>query len=66
MKKLYIATTFDKYELPIAVSDSVQGLADMIGIKPHAALVRISHGIHGDCRSNLHRIEYTEQEWEEA
>ena len=32
MKKLYIATTFDKYELPIAVSDSVQGLAEMIGI----------------------------------
>ena len=66
MKKLYIATTFDKYELPIAVSDSVKGLADMIGIKPHSVLTRISHGIHGECRSNLHRIEYTEQEWEEA
>ena len=29
---LYIATTTDKYELPIAVADSTKELADMLGI----------------------------------
>ena len=31
---LYIATTKDKYELPIAVADSTKELAEMLGI-PH-------------------------------
>ena len=28
MKKLYLATTQDKYELPVAVSDTPEGLAE--------------------------------------
>lgn len=32
LKYLYVATTRDKYELPIAVADSVKELAELTGI----------------------------------
>lgn len=32
IKYLYMATTKDKYELPIAVADSTKELADMLGM----------------------------------
>lgn len=63
MKKLYIETTWDKYELPVAVGDSPKELAEQIGIKPHSVLTRISHGKSGDCRSTIYRVEYTDEEW---
>ena len=33
IKYLYIATTNDRYELPIAVADSTKELAEMLGMK---------------------------------
>lgn len=33
IKYLYVATTTDKYELPIAVADSTRELANMLGMK---------------------------------
>lgn len=44
-KYLYIATTRDKYELPIAVADSVTELAEMLGMSPRsiACLMTPSH-----------------------
>lgn len=33
IKYLYIATTRDKYELPIAVADSTKELAEMLGMR---------------------------------
>lgn len=34
IKRLYIATTKDEYELPIAVADSVAELAEMLNMRP--------------------------------
>ena len=34
IKYLYMAVTKDKYELPIAVADSVSELAEMVHVKP--------------------------------
>lgn len=49
--KLYICITHDKYELPIAVADSVNELSEMLGVKPGT----IYHG--------LRRFEIGLQQW---
>ena len=41
LKYLYVATTKDRYELPIAVADSVSELAEMLGMKPTTISITI-------------------------
>lgn len=45
--KLFLRTTNDKYELPIAVADSADELARMLGKSKNAVSSAISHGIRG-------------------
>ena len=47
LKYLYIATTKDKYELPIAVADSVSELAEMLDMKPTTISIYLSLGRPG-------------------
>ena len=48
--KLYVCVTKDKYELPLAVADSVRELAQLRGIKTKTiteTLSRVKHGSRG-------------------
>lgn len=47
IKHLYVATTKDKYELPIAVADSVGELAEMLNMKPTTISVYLATGRPG-------------------
>lgn len=47
LKYLYVATTKDKYELPIAVADSVSELAEMLNMKPTTISIYLSLGRPG-------------------
>ncbi len=47
LKYLYVATTKDKYELPIAVADSVSELAEMLDMKPTTISIYLSLGRPG-------------------
>lgn len=47
MKKLYIAVTLDKYELPLAVADSPAELARLMGTTYNSVLSSIAHGYKG-------------------
>lgn len=40
---LYIRTTTDKYELPIAVAETPKELAEMLGTTPESVSSSISH-----------------------
>lgn len=51
IKYLYMATTKDKYELPIAVADSVSELADMLNMKPTTLSIYLTLG-----RPGFHKI----------
>lgn len=44
MKKLYIAVTLDKYELPLAVADTPAELARLMGTTCNSVLSSIAHG----------------------
>lgn len=57
MKKLYMKTTGDKLDLPVAVADSPGELARILGTKKNVVLSSISHKIRG-----WHRIEIEEEE----
>ena len=63
--KLYMATTSDRYELPLYVADTPKELARQMGITKGAVLSGISHAKQYKTRSAYHRIEYTDKEWEE-
>ena len=43
MKKLYVKTTGDKLDLPVAVADSPGELAKMLGTTAQSVLSAISH-----------------------
>lgn len=51
LKYLYVATTKDKYELPIAVADSVSELAEMLDMKPTTISIYLSLG-----RPGFHKV----------
>lgn len=63
MRKLYLAVTPDKYELPVAVADTAEGLADQIGTTKGTILSVISHAKQHKRRSVYHRLTYTERDW---
>ena len=60
---LYLYTTGDKYELPLVVADTAQGLADKLGKTRNGILSCISHG-KGKANQRYHRV-YVEDEDEE-
>lgn len=43
MQTIYMKVTKDKYELPLAVADSIVELAELIGIKADNIYSTISH-----------------------
>lgn len=47
IKYLYMAVTKDKYELPIAVADSVSELAEMMKMKPTTISIYLALGRPG-------------------
>lgn len=47
LKYLYMATTKDEYELPIAVADSVSELAEMLGMKSTTISIYLTLGRPG-------------------
>lgn len=51
-KYIYVATTFDKYELPIAVADTVKELSELTGVNKKSIANRVSDG-----RSHFYRVE---------
>lgn len=55
-KYLYVATTHDKYELPIAVADSTRELAEMLGVKRETISIYISLG-----RPYYYRVDVSEE-----
>lgn len=55
-KYIYIATTFDKYELPIAVADTVKELSELTGANKKSIANRVSDG-----RSHYYRVEVNEE-----
>lgn len=48
IKYLFVATTKDKYELPIAVADSTKELAELLGMEHKTVSMYM-------CKSNSHR-----------
>lgn len=58
-KKLYIKTTHDKYELPIAVAESTRELAEMLGTTRNCVSSCFSHNLKG-----WHIVEIEEDEVE--
>ena len=56
-KYIYIATTYDKYELPVAVADSVAELAELMGKNKVSIAKRVSDG-----RSHFYRVTEEDEE----
>lgn len=44
---VYMKVTSDKYELPLAIADSIVDLAEMCGIKPNSIYSKMSHFKNG-------------------
>lgn len=53
IKYLYMAVTKDKYELPIAVADSVSELAEMVHVKPTTISFYLATGRPGFVKVNV-------------
>lgn len=66
MRKLYLATTQDEYELPIAVADTPEELANKMGCTQYSILSVISHAKQHKRRCMYHRITYSEREWRDG
>ena len=63
MRRLYLAVTPDKYELPVAVSETPSGLAEMCGTTKGTVLSVISHAKQHKRSCIYHRLNYTDKEW---
>ena len=63
---VYLATTKDKYELPLAISDTVWGLARLVGVTENAVYKGIDNAVKGK-KSKYRRvwIDLTPEEAEE-
>ena len=44
---VYLKTTLDKYELPVAVADTARELAEMVGTSQSVVYSSISHNYRG-------------------
>ena len=56
-KYIYVATTYDKYELPVAVADSVAELAKLTGKTKVSIAKRVRDG-----RSHFYRVTEEDEE----
>lgn len=65
MKKLYMATTLDEYELPIAVADTSVELARKMGVTKAGLLSVISHAKQHKKCCKYHKVVYSDEEWNE-
>lgn len=54
---LYMMTTRDKYELPLAVSDTIAGLARMVGEPEKRVYNAFSNKSNGNKPKKWHRVE---------
>ena len=63
--KLYMATTSDKFELPLYASETPEGLARQMGTTKGTVLSVISHAKDHKKFCSYHRVDYTDKEWEE-
>lgn len=63
---VYVAVTRDKYELPLAISDTVWGLARLVGVTENAVYKGIDNAARGK-KSKYRRvwIDLTPEEAEE-
>ena len=50
---LYMKTTRDKYEFPIAVADTARELAEMVGTSQSVIYSSISHKHKGYCKVEI-------------
>lgn len=53
---VYMAHTLDKYELPIAVADTVGELAQLCGTSKSTILSAITHEKHNEIRGRYKKI----------
>ena len=62
---VYMKVTTDKYELPVAVADSVKGLSNLVGATANSIRTCIWRNEHGDAKSSSYRrVEIDEMEQE--
>lgn len=52
---LWMKVTNDKYELPLVVADSVQELADILGVSRNSIYSSMSHVKAGDSKNTPYR-----------
>lgn len=55
-KVVYMIVSMDKYELPLAIADTMQELAEMTGVKRSTIASAISHAKKSGCRSRYVRV----------
>lgn len=60
--KLYLQVTKDKYELPVAISDTPAGLARICGVSKNTVLSAISHAKERKRGSIYRRVEVPDDE----
>lgn len=59
---LYMAISRDKYELPLAVADTIEELAELCGVKPNSIRQYLCHSRQTGKRCKYIVIE-VEDEW---
>lgn len=58
---LWLQVTSDKYELPLAVADSAEQLASLIGVKTNNIFSAISNAKRGGYRCQYVKVELEEE-----
>ena len=58
---VYMMVTRDKYELPLAIADSVRELAEMIGKEPNRISSSMSHAKARGYKSPYRRVEIEDE-----
>lgn len=58
---LWIAVSRDKYELPLAVADTIEELAKMCGVKVHSIRSYISHAKKNGTRCKYIMVEVEDE-----
>ena len=60
--KVYMEVTQDKYELPVAVADSVKELAKLVGVKKDTIWTMINHAKNRGGKCKYIKVELEEGE----
>ena len=59
---LYVKTTADRYELPVAVADSVKELAEMLGVNANMISAAICHARKAGWKSIYKKVKLLEDD----